>query len=129
MWQANDYPITIAQTKGFENQASQIFTPEELIDFINHLAYNPDEGMVIPGTGGIRKIRWAAKNKGKSHAARVIYYFRDLNMPLYLLTIYSKGEKIDLTASEKKKMERYVDEIVQEHSRRWLRIVDEQLGA
>lgn len=57
--------------------------------------------------------------------SKVIYYFRDLNMPVYLLALYKKGEKDTLNQKEKKMMELYVAELVRAHSRRWLRIVNE----
>lgn len=126
MWQPSDYPITIAQMSTFQKAALGVFEPSELEQLINHLAYNPDDGVVIPHTGGIRKIRWGAKGHGKSGGARIIYYFRDLNMPLYLLAIYVKGEKIDLSMKEKRQMEQVVNKILEMHGRRWLSIIAEQ---
>lgn len=123
MFVAEAYPISIAELRSFSRDASKIMSEEEKGDMINYLARNPDSGDVIPGTGGIRKIRWPAKSQGKRSGARVIYYFRDLNMPLYLLAVYAKNEKLDLTAGEKKMMADAVSEIVSGHSARWLRIV------
>lgn len=77
--------------------------------------------------GGVRKIRWAAGGKGKRGGARVIYYFRDLNIPVFLLAVYKKGEKLNLTMSEREQMRALVDHLVDEyHSKRWANIV--QLG-
>ena len=87
------------------------------------LANHPDAGEVIPGTGGIRKVRWPARGQGKRGGARVIYYFRDLNMPVYLLAAYAKGEKINLTAGEKKAMRKAVDLIVEASMARRSRVV------
>ena len=65
-----------------------------LIDF---LAYNPSAGTVIPGTGGIRKIRWALDGRGKRGGARVIYFFHNLDMPLFLLSAFAKNQHEDLS--------------------------------
>ena len=52
------------------------------------------------GTGGIRKLRWSREGMGKSGGARLIYYFHDLRIPLYLLSIFGKNEKVKLSGSE-----------------------------
>jgi hypothetical protein len=54
------------------------------------------------GTGGVRKVRFAAMGKGKSGGVRVIYYFYDREMPVYALLIYGKNERADLTAEQRK---------------------------
>ena len=51
----------------------------------------------MQGTGGIRKLRWSAQGRGKSGGVRVIYYFHNETMPLFLLTVFGKGEKANLT--------------------------------
>jgi mRNA-degrading endonuclease RelE of RelBE toxin-antitoxin system len=115
VFEASEYWITVVELPGFSRAAGGILTPDEIDGLTLYLANNPDEGDVIPGTGGLRKLRWAAKGKGKRGGARVIYYFRDLNMPLYLLTLYGKGEKIALTAGEKREAQRLVEGIVRAH--------------
>lgn len=60
-------------------------------DFIGFIARNPHEGELIQGTGGARKIRWQVEAyKGKRGGARVIYYYHDENMPIFLFTAYKK---------------------------------------
>jgi hypothetical protein len=93
---------TVAETSIFTRQANALFTPDEKVDLINFLASNPLAGDEIPGTGGVRKVRIAAKGKGKSGGARVIYYFYDETAPLYALLAYGKGQKTDLTPDESK---------------------------
>ena len=115
MFEASDYWITVVELPGFAKAAGGLLTPDEIDGLTLFLANNPDDGEVIQGTGGLRKLRWAAKGKGKRGGARVIYYFRDLNMPLYLLTLYGKGEKITLTGAEKRQARALVDEIVATH--------------
>ena len=69
----------------------------------------PKSGDVIHGTGGIRKLRWQAKGKGKRSGVRIIYYYLDNKKRFYLLTLYAKNEVIDLTANEKKLLKQLVD--------------------
>ena len=111
-------PMTIVETKAFVSGSRTIFTDEELADAEMHLALYPESGTVIQDTGGIRKIRFGAKGKGKSGGARVIYFYFNREMPLYLLAIYAKGEKIDLSAQEKRLMKKIVDQFVNRHDDR-----------
>jgi len=124
LFKATDYMITIVELRTFQIEADEIFTElqrDELSDFI---AANPHFGDIIPGTGGVRKIRWSAGSKGKRGGARVIYYFRDLNMPVFLLAVYRKGEKMSLTMAERDEMRQVVENLVKEyHTRRWANIV------
>ncbi|MCS5587591.1 MAG: type II toxin-antitoxin system RelE/ParE family toxin [Porticoccaceae bacterium] len=55
----------------------------------------------MQGTGGIRKLRWSALGKGKSGGVRVIYYYHHTEIPLFLLTVFGKGEKANLSKSER----------------------------
>ena len=118
MFLASDYMITIVELHSFIDDADRIFSDrqrEELSDFI---AANPHFGDIIPGTGGVRKIRWAAGGKGKRGGARVIYYFRDLNMPVFLLAVYAKGEKLNLTMAEREAMSVLVEWLVSDYSQK-----------
>ena len=63
---------------------------------------DPMSGDVIPGTGGVRKLRWGRAGSGKRGGARVIYFYYDMDRPLYLLLAYAKAGAEDLTADEKK---------------------------
>lgn len=81
---------------------------EELIWF---LAANPKAGDEIPGTGGVRKVRLAAKGKGKSGGVRVIYYYYDGEKPLYAIFLYGKGEQADLTPDQTRAVSGFAAEI------------------
>ncbi len=87
-------------------------TDEEREQFIQFIAQNPTKGVIIEGTGGIRKIRWAAGSRGKSGGVRVIYYHHSGDVPIFLLTVYSKSRKTDLTQAEKHVMRKLVKEII-----------------
>ena len=93
--------VAVAETRTFIEDAERVLSPAECFELINHLAACPTAGDLIPGTGGVRKLRWAAKGKGKRSGARVIYYYHNDRLPLFLLTVYGKGEKADLTAAER----------------------------
>lgn len=60
------------------------------------------------GTGGIRKLRWAAKGKGKSGGVRVVYFYRDGAMPLFLLTVFAKSDKTNLSKKERNELAKFV---------------------
>lgn len=63
------------------------------------LALRPEAGAVIPGSGGIRKLRWAAKGRGKRGGLRIIYYWRNREGEIVLLTLYAKNEAENIPLS------------------------------
>lgn len=93
---------TVAETPLFIKQAAELFTEEERKELIDFLAANPLVGDEIPGTGGVRKVRFGAKGKGKRSGARVIYYWYSDDAPIYALLAYGKNEKTDLKPEEAK---------------------------
>ena len=95
-------PITVAETQGFARAAARIWNEEELAALVDHLAHNPEDGDIIPGTGGVRKLRWGKTGVGKRGGARVIYFYYRPDCPLYLLLAYAKAQATDLSADEKK---------------------------
>ncbi len=118
-----DYLISIVELDCYLREARRVFSEEERTELVNFLAEHPELGDVIPGTGGIRKIRWKSQNQGKRGGARVIYYFRDLNMPVFLLAVYRKGEKIDMTAQELKTASQLVENLVSQYlTPKWAKI-------
>lgn len=95
-------PITVAETPLFVKQAEAVWTVEERMEFIDFIAGDPEAGDIIPGTGGIRKVRWSRTGSGKRGGVRVIYFYYDRKRPLYLLMVYAKARKEDLTPDEAK---------------------------
>ena len=75
------------------------------------LARKPEAGDVIPGTGGFRKVRWSdiRRGKGRRGGLRVIYYHFAAEHQIWLMTLYSKNETADLTASEKKMLKAAIE--------------------
>ena len=65
------------------------------------MAAHPQSGAIMQGTGGIWKLRWASGSKGKSGGVRVIYYYHNESIPLFLLTVFGKSEKGNLSKAER----------------------------
>ena len=80
---------------------------------MDYLAARPKAGVLIEGTGGVRKLRWARDGRGKSGGVRVVYYFHSKAMPLYLLTMFAKNERANLSKAERNELADLVDELVQ----------------
>ena len=95
---------TVAETPIFSRQADKLFDEDERRELIDFLAVNPAAGDEIPGTGGVRKLRFGALGRGKRGGARVIYYFGGTEIPVYALLAYAKSAKTNLTPAEKRKV-------------------------
>jgi hypothetical protein len=92
---------TIAELPEYIKRADSLLTESECKSVINYLSEHPKAGAIIEGTGGIRKMRWSKGNKGKSGGVRVIYYYHDERIPLYLLTVFGKNEQANLTKADR----------------------------
>ena len=86
----------------FTRQVIALLSDDSYAEFQHFLAMQPDAGDLIQGTGGLRKIRWAAQGKGKRGGVRVIYFYVSARQQMRMLLIYRKGVKDDLSAAEKK---------------------------
>lgn len=96
--------LTIIELSPFIRRAEKLLTPDERDQLIFLLASSPELGDEIPGTGGVRKLRFAAKGKGKSGGVRVIYYFYDEENPLYAIFLYGKNEQANPSPEQVKYM-------------------------
>src|SRR6267378_6611976 len=90
-------PITVAETAVFMRQAGALWTDDGRFEFVDFIARNPEAGDLIPATGGVRKVRWGRQGSGKRGGVRIIYFYHDPAMPLYLLMIYAKARRDDLS--------------------------------
>ena len=120
------YPITIAELVSYSRDADELFDGDEHEHLKEFLAVYPEGGDVLPGTGGVRKLVWPVKRQGKVSEMQVVYLFRDLNMPLYLLAIYPEGERIDFSDAWCAEIEKLVAELIEEHSKLWAHVINGQ---
>lgn len=108
--------LTVIELPEFIKQALKCMSEENREEFISYIAANPLEGDLIQSTGGARKIRWATNSgRGKSGGARVIYYFYDTDLPIFLFTAYGKNQKANLSMNEKNALKKIIKLIVQEY--------------
>ena len=80
------------ETKLFTRLFDEIFSDEDLARLQGFLIENPEVGDVIPGSSGVRKMRWAMPGRGKRGGLRIIYYLRSRQGQIWLLTLYPKSE-------------------------------------
>lgn len=104
--------ITVAELGEYQRRAEKLLAESERQDIVNYAAAFPKAGDLITGTGGVRKLRWRRGGKGKSGGVRVIYYFHSERMPLYLLTVFAKNERADLSQAERNDLASLVDTLV-----------------
>ncbi|WP_081087527.1 transcriptional regulator [Burkholderia stagnalis] len=90
---------TIIETPVFQRYSLDIWRDTDRVDFINWIATNPLAGDVIPGTGGLRKVRWSRSGMGKRGGARVIYYNLLNHGEIWLLIAYTKAKFDNLPTS------------------------------
>lgn len=92
---------TVVETPEFLAQAKKLLTESERMQLVDTVSQYPDTGDVIKGTGGFRKLRLARKGSGKSGGYRVIYFFYDQAMPIYLFSIYAKSGKENISEKQR----------------------------
>jgi mRNA-degrading endonuclease RelE of RelBE toxin-antitoxin system len=104
--------IRFVETSVFTRQITSTLDDGEYAELQAALVFRPELGVVIQGTGGLRKVRWGqpARGKGKRGGVRVIYYWYEAGDLIYMLLAYSKGERDDLSAREKKILRQLVEE-------------------
>ena len=94
-------PVTVVETPEFLATTRKLMDEEERSLLVDYLAHNPAEGDLIPGAGGVRKLRWGLEGRGKRGGARVIYFYNSPNLPLFALTAYAKNQRDDLTQDQR----------------------------
>jgi len=98
---AGAIPITVVETPEFLSATRKLMDDAERASLADYLAWHPTAGDLIPGTGGVRKLRWKLEGRGKRGGARVIYFYHDAGMPLFVLTAYAKNQRADLTQQDR----------------------------
>jgi len=110
--------ITLVELPEYIKRADKILSKDERDELLFYLSSHPKAGSVMQGTGGVRKLRWASKGKGKSGGSRIIYFFYNETIPMFLLTIFGKNEKINLSKSERNELSKLVKELVKNYQRK-----------
>ena len=103
---------TVAETPEFSRKVRKLIGDADYRALVAYLAEHPKSGDLMRGTGGIRKLRWARDNAGKSGGVRVVYYFHDERIPLYLLTVFGKNEKANLSQADRNTLAQLVSLLV-----------------
>jgi len=101
--------MVIVETTIFTQRIQGLLTDEEYRLFQLHLVNNPDAGKTIPGSGGLRKLRWSAGGHGKRGGIRVIYYWLSSRDTALLLYAYPKSKQDDLTAEQLRQIKKIVE--------------------
>jgi hypothetical protein len=92
---------TVVESPPYLADAERLFSVEERATIVDIVSAEPRSGVVIPGTGGVRKLRVAARGRGKRGGARVVYLFGGDDVPVFLLAVFAKNEKSDLSPAER----------------------------
>lgn len=104
--------MTIAELPAYRADAEKQIPEAERKSIIDYLAEHPKAGDLMQGTGGVRKLRWGKGGRGKSGGVRIIYYYHDERLPLYLLALFAKNEKANLSERERNALSSLVDTLV-----------------
>lgn len=102
--------FTVVETDLFRKQWPNYWTEDERGEFAAYIADAPGAGDVVPGSGGIRKVRWRRAGTGKSGGVRVIYFVRTAEGEIVLLLIYSKSRTDNITGATLKEIRRALED-------------------
>ena len=93
---------TVIETESYLRAAKDAgMADAEMTAAVDLVASNPESGDLMQGTGGVRKTRLAGRGKGKSGGYRIVWYFGGGDIPVFLLTVFGKGEKANLSQGER----------------------------
>ena len=106
---------TVVEMPEYLSRARGLLSEAERAAIIDWLAANPAAGDLIVGSGGARKLRWAAKGKGKSGGVRVITFFGGMGIPVFLLSVFGKSDKANLTMAERNQLRTMLSTLATEY--------------
>ena len=110
---------TVVETPAYLGDARALgLTETERASIVAWITANPEAGDVIVGTGGARKVRFARKGKGKSGGYRVITFYSGSDIPMFLLNVFAKNERTDLTPKERNTLKKILSEVVKAYRAR-----------
>ncbi len=110
---------TVVETESYLRDARAAgVTDHERLGILDFIAANPDAGKEIRGAGGARKVRFAGKGKGKSGGYRVITFYSGKDVPVFLLNVFAKNEKTDLSQAERNELKSVLAALADAYRRR-----------
>lgn len=101
--------MVIIEYPGFTKTIADLLSDEDYRALQNALVENPERGDLMPGTGGLRKIRWSLAGRGKRGGARIIYYWWVRESRIYLILAYPKNVQDNLTPAQAKRLAEAID--------------------
>jgi len=101
--------LSFIETKLFSRLLASYLTDDEYAQLQGTLTINPERGLLVPGSGGVRKMRWAQPGRGKRGGIRVIYYANVREGVIWMLTIYAKNEEQSIPAHVLRKIKEEID--------------------
>lgn len=101
--------MVIVETPVFTRQVLAAFDDEEYRELQAALVLNPERGVVIPGSGGLRKLRWGVDGRGKRGGVRLIYHYAPNGPLVLMLFLFAKNEQSDLTPDQLRKLRALVE--------------------
>src|SRR3990170_2367773 len=101
--------VTFVETRLFTKLVQEYLSDDEYAALQQSLVVNPEAGDVIPGSGGVRKLRWGVGGRGKRGGLRVIYFLRLRNDEIWMLTLYAKNVADNIPTKVLKKIKGEID--------------------
>jgi RelE toxin of RelE / RelB toxin-antitoxin system len=108
---------TVVETPSYLADAERLFSLNERKAIVDRLASDPTCGVVIPGGGGIRKVQFGFGARGKSGGARIVYLFSGINLPVFILAVFAKNEKANLSTAERNALGKMVAAMIEDYRR------------
>ena len=112
-----DELLTVVELPHYLRKAEALLSCEERRAAVDYLAAHPEAGVLLQGTGGIRKLRWATGHRGKSGGVRLIYYYHDQGVPLFLISVFAKSDRANLNKAERNDLAKLVTVLLDAYRR------------
>lgn len=109
--------VSVVETAAYLALAEVLMTEEERAAVVERVAQDPQAGDLMPGTGGLRKLRVPLQGRGKRGGARLITFFHDVGMPVFLIALYAKNVQSDLDPRQRKAAKALTDAIRAQYGR------------
>jgi hypothetical protein len=109
--------ITVVETGPYLTMAAGMMNEVERSALVDMIASDPQTGDLMQGTGGLRKVRVPLRGRGKRGGGRVITFFHDVQMPVFLVAAYAKNDRTDLTQKQRQAAKALTDAIRAQYGR------------